>query len=162
MSWAAAASVAGAAIAGKSSKDAASSAKGGSKRAARQIEEATAQARSDVQSIFPQAEQRLTEGARSAFDIFNQALQGQQGALSQGNLNAQGTASASLPQIQAALLGTPVSFDQFQPQGITPQPSFTNPLTPTVQQQQQPAFDAQAFRNMFSGQNPLINPTRLF
>lgn len=85
-----------------------------------QIAEAGRIAREDVLTFFPGAQQDLISGARGAFDIFGQGITGQQQALQQGNINAQGTISAGLPQIRAALLGlpSPGAGRAFAPQNV--------------------------------------------
>ncbi len=125
-----AAIVGGAVIGGISSERASERAAEGSERAAAQIAAAGADARRDVLDLFPLAQQDLLSGARGAFDIFSQGLTGQQQALQQGNINAQQTISAGLPQIQAALLGIQApQGNAFAPQGINLANAPINPFS---------------------------------
>lgn len=114
--------------------DAADAASDAAGRSARQIADAARQARKDVFTQFPAAQQDLVTGASGAFDVFNQALGGQQQALGQGNLNAQGTIGQGFGQAQNALLGLPVDQSMFAPKGqeILDQAQanqFVNPFT---------------------------------
>ena len=132
MSWAAAATVAAGAIGAYSSDKASDAASDAANRSATDIRVAGNRARNDVEDIFPSASRELFRGSSGAFDIFNQALGQQQQALGQGNLQAQGTVSSSLPQIQAALMGLPTDFSGLQPQSVQPQQGFSNPFTGTT------------------------------
>jgi len=122
MTWAAVAVGVGSAVVGasgaKSDRDAAS---GQSKRSREAIEQGVSSARSDINQIFPMAQQARLQGAQGAQDIFGQVVPQQFGAFQQGIGQAQQTASAApQQQINALLgLGTDLSFlqpqEQFQP-----------------------------------------------
>ena len=124
-----AAIVGGAIISSRASGDAADAGSAGAKLAAQQVRQAGEQARLDALELFPLAQQDLLAGARGAFDIFNQTQQGQQQALSQGNLNAQGTVGSGFNNIQNALLGLPVNQQSFQPQGVDFSAQPQNPFS---------------------------------
>lgn len=96
------------------------------------IEQQGAIARQDVINIAPAAEQNRNLGFQAALDLLGQGGLQQIGAFQQGNVGAQGTLLAGLPQIQNALLGAPVTFAGLQPQTIDIDTSFL--------QQQLPAF----------------------
>ena len=128
MPWGVAATAVSTAISTDASKKASEAGSNAARRAANAIGKAGAQGRSDVTTLFPQAQESLFAGSRGAFDTFNQALGAQQQALSQGNLNAQGTVSAGLPQIRAALLGLPTSFSSLAPSGVDLSQPFVNPF----------------------------------
>ena len=129
MSWKKAATVAVSAIGAYSADKASDKAAKSAKDAANRIQKAGARARTDVQEIYPEASRELFRGSSNAYDIFNQAMGQQQQALGQGNLQAQGTVSSSLPQIQAALMGLPTDFSGLQPQSVQPQQGFANPFS---------------------------------
>jgi hypothetical protein len=134
MPWGVAAVAAGAVassvIASEAAEDAAAAGSKAADRSAQQIRDAATQAREDVLTHFPGAEQSLLEGSRGAFDLFSQGISGQQQALREGNLAAQQTVSQGLPQIQNALLGIPLDQQAFQAnaQSILREP--VNPFTP--------------------------------
>ena len=122
------------------------------------IEQQAAQARGDVQNIFPTASQNLQAGFGAAADVFGQVIPQQVSAAQQGNMAAQQQMAAALPQIQNAILGLPTDFSAFQPQGInvdtsfaqTPMPQFQPAQAQQPQQQQQPQIDLAA---LLSGLN---------
>ncbi len=68
------------------------------------------QGRADVQNLFPQAFDRTTQGFQQAIDVFGQSVPQQAQAFQQGNVAAQQTLEAGLPQFQRALLGLPTDF----------------------------------------------------
>jgi len=143
MAWVAVAVGVGTAVIGAAS--ASSDRKAANKQtddAQRAIQEATAQARTDVNRIFPQAQEARLQGFQGAQDIFASTVPQQFQQFQQGNLQAQGTAGAAPQQIQNALLGLPVDFGFLQPQQAqTPDFSFLNqPLQPEQPEQplQQP------------------------
>jgi hypothetical protein len=128
MPWAAAAAVVAAGVSADASKSAASKAAGGAKAAGALNLSEGRRAEKKSKRLFGDAQQNLLAGSSAAADIFNQSMAGQQGALSQGNLNAQGTVSSTLPQIQAALFGQPINFGTFQPRSVDFAQSFANPI----------------------------------
>lgn len=124
------------------------------------------QARGDINRLFPQAEQNLTQGFQGALDVFRDTTPQQSDIFQQGNINAQQSLLAGLPQIQNALLGGNVDLSGLQPsqqiqpdfgflsQFINPQPEpeITDPLAG------QPQF---GINNPFQGVNgtaPTFNP----
>jgi hypothetical protein len=150
--------------AAKSDRDAAADHSAASRRA---ITTATAEAKRDINRIFPQAQQARLQGFQGAQDIFANAVPQQFNQFQQGNLAAQGTAGSAAQQIQNALMGLPVDFSFLQPQQ-QPQPDFsflqqpiqgTQPLAPFLQQLGQLKTDlnspdlAQGIGNE-GGQNP--------
>lgn len=103
------------------------------------IEERTAEARADVQRLFPQAQQVATEGFQGALDVIGGGIPQQLAAFQQGNVGAQQVTAQTLPQIQNAILGLPVNQAAFAPQEITTDLSFLQNLTvPTIQPQVPP------------------------
>ena len=88
------------------------------------IRQGVEQARGDIQSIFPQAQQALQSGTQGALNIFGQAIPQQANVFQQGNVAAQQQIAAGLPQFQNAILGRPVDFSQFQPTQLQ-QPDFS-------------------------------------
>ena len=109
------------------------------------------QARQDIQQIFPQAQQSLQQGFQGALDIFGQSIPAQTNVFQQGNLAAQQSIAAGLPQFQNAILGGQVDFSQFQPRQLqTPDLSFLQRQLPQLAQAQQPALQGQV-NNPFAG-----------
>ncbi len=106
------------------------------------IRQGTAQARGDIQNIFPAAQQALTGGFQGASNIFGQAIPQQANVFQQGKVAAQQQIAQGLPQFQNAILGRAIDFGQFQPTTL-PQPDFsflqnqqfqtTNPFAPQPQ-----------------------------
>lgn len=102
------------------------------------IEQRTAEARADVQRLFPQGQQVATEGFQGALDVISGGIPQQLGAFQQGNVGAQQVTGDTLSQVQNAILGLPVNQAVFAPQEITTDLSFLQNLTaPTVTQPQQ-------------------------
>jgi hypothetical protein len=98
-------------------------------------EKATAQARSDVGQLFGQAQQGVSQGFQGAANVFRDVVPQQSTAFQQGNINAQQSILAGLPQIQNALLGGNVNLGALQPsQQINPDFGFLNQFIPTQQQ----------------------------
>ena len=88
------------------------------------IRQGTAQARGDIQNIFPAAQQALQGGFTGAANIFGQAIPQQANVFQQGNVAAQQQIAQGLPQFQNAILGRAIDFGQFQPVTL-PQPDFS-------------------------------------
>jgi hypothetical protein len=98
------------------------------------IRENTAQARSDISTLFPSAAENVTQGFQGALDVFGQALPAQTQAFQQGNIAAQQQLLAGLPQFQNAILGGQVDYSQLQPTQLqTPDLSFFQQQLPQFQ-----------------------------
>lgn len=103
------------------------------------IEQRTAEARADVQRIFPQAQQLGAEGFQGALDVLSGGLPQQLAAFQQGNVGAQQVTGDTFSQIQNAILGLPVDPSAFAPQNIQTDLSFLGGLTaPGLQVPDQP------------------------
>tara|TARA_R110000782_G_scaffold147571_5_gene240379 strand:+ start:5380 stop:6252 length:873 start_codon:yes stop_codon:yes gene_type:complete len=89
-------------------------------------------ARADVMGIFPQSQQAQELGTQRALDVFGQTIPEQLQQFQGGNVAAQNTQRAALPQIQNALMGNPVDFNSLQ----TYQPALNTELA----QQSLPQF----------------------
>ena len=100
--------------------------------------DAAAQARADLNRLFPAAQQSAQQGFQGAADIFGQFVPQQSDIYQQGNINAQNAILAGLPQMQNALMGGNVDLSGLQ-----------------ASQQFQPNFD---FLNQQIAQ-PQVNPT---
>lgn len=124
---------------GGAEKDAAKAIVKGEEAGMQFIREGVAQARGDIQNIFPAAQQALQGGFQGAADIFSQAIPQQANVFQQGNVAAQQQIAQGLPQFQNAIFGNAVDFSQFQPVQLQ-QPDFsflqnqqfqtTNPFAP--------------------------------
>ena len=105
------------------------------------IEQQAGQARGDISSLFPQAQDVSRQGFQGALDLIGLGVPQQLGAFQQGNVGAQQAISSTLPQIQNAILGLPVDFGQFQPQQLNIDTSFLQGLqAPQIQQAPQPGL----------------------
>lgn len=130
------------------------------------IEQQAGQARTDVSSLFPSAQQAVAQGAQGALDVIGQGIPEQLRAFTGGNVGAQQALQTTLPQFQAAILGQPVDFGAFQPVDLGFDASFLQNLqaptieAPTVQQPQGQLSNIGNLRNFRFPQaniNPLAN-----
>jgi len=119
-------------------------------REARQfIESQAGQARADAQSLFPVAQQNRNLGFQSALDVFGQTIPGQIDAFQQGNVGAQASLLAGLPQFQNAIFGLPTNLSGLQPQRLDVNTQFAQQQLPQFQQPQPaPAIQPQAGFNL--------------
>lgn len=78
------------------------------------IEEQAGLARDDVMRLIPQAGQAAQQGYGAAIDLMQGIAPRQIGAVRGGNIRAQETLLAGMPQVQAALLGGPVDNSALQ------------------------------------------------
>lgn len=97
------------------------------------IREQAGKARQDILPLFDNAAQNRILGSQAALDIFGQSLPAQAQAFQQGNVGAQQSLLAGLPQVQNAILGNPVDLSGLQPQQLNVDTSFM--------QQQLPQFN---------------------
>jgi len=87
-------------------------------------------ARTESTRLFGGAQEAQRAGFQAALDIFGQSVPEQARLFGAGNVAAQQQLIGGLPQIQAALLGQPVDFSQFQATQLTPDLSFTQAQLP--------------------------------
>jgi hypothetical protein len=95
-----------------------------------------AQIKAEGQAIplFEAAQNNVQAGAQGALDIFGRVAPEQVNASQGGNLNAQNTLLAGLPQFQNAILGNNVDFSQLQAQQVqAPDASFFQQQLPEFQ-----------------------------
>lgn len=135
MAWVAAAVVTTGAINAYGANKAAEAGADASDAAGARIERAAAEARTDVNRLFPQAKRDLVSGASAGFDLFNQGLGGQVGAIGAGNLNAQETLGQGFTQTRNAILGRPADYSFMAPKGqnvldVVQESPFINPYNP--------------------------------
>ena len=74
------------------------------------IEQMLAQGRQDLTSGYDTARGIRNEGYQGALDVLGQTIPEMFGAFSQGNLGAQQTVLAGLPQFQNAIMGLPIDM----------------------------------------------------
>lgn len=123
---------------------------GAEKKAAKAIEknleksqaftrEGVAQARGEIQELFPQAQQDLQQGFQGALDVFAQTIPQQTAAFTGGNVAAQQALLAGLPQQQAAILGGQAALQplNIQPFQFQPDLSFAQQTLPQIKQAQE-------------------------
>lgn len=101
-----------------SQKKASEASAAGQRKALQSTEAATAQARSDVNALFPSARASATQGYQNALDMLAGTMPLQTSVFQQGNVGAQQAILAGLPQMQNAILGNQVDYSAFQPQSI--------------------------------------------
>ena len=90
------------------------------------------QARQDVMRLFPQAQASQTQGFQRAQDFLaGQVIPNQAQAFQTGNVQAQETLLAGLPQIQNAILGGQVDLSGLQARQ-TQVPQFSGQFQPFV------------------------------
>lgn len=118
---------------------------GAEKRAAKKQVEATQEAqrlrqagteraRADIQPLFGQARQDIATGFQGARDIFAETLPQQAQLFQGGNLAAQETLLAGLPQQQAAILGNaPIDLSGLQASSVPLQGRLAPPQQPLPQ-----------------------------
>jgi len=105
------------------------------------IEQRSAEARADILSIFPQAQQLGAQGFQGALDVLGGGIPQQLAAFQQGNIGAQQVTGDTFSQIQNAILGLPVDPSAFAPQNIQTDLSFLSGLTaPGLQIPDQPVI----------------------
>lgn len=123
----------GSAILGSRSADKASDrAQESTERAQDLLKESRDRARQDVLRIFPEAMQAQTQGFQRAQDFLaGQVLPNQAQAFQTGNMQAQETLLAGLPQIQNAILGGNVDLSGLQARS-TPFNAFVGEFKPFV------------------------------
>jgi len=98
------------------------------------IKQARDQARGDIFKLFPSAQESREKGIQASFDLLNQSVPAQLDVFGRGNIGAQETLLAGLPQIQNAILGKPVDLSGLQAVDLGIGQSF--------QPQQPPQFGA--------------------
>jgi hypothetical protein len=82
------------------------------------IESQGAQARSDAAGLFDASNINRNLGLQAGLDVLGQTIPQQFSTFQQGNVGAQQTLLAGLPQIQNAILGLPTDLSGLQPQSI--------------------------------------------
>ena len=114
------------------------------------IREQAIKARGDVLPLYDAARENRGIGTQAAMDVVNDAMPEMSRLLREGNLGAQQTLLAGLPQANNAILGLPVDYNALQPQEVSPSyawalrslPQFINPTLP--EQTLEPAVVAQS------------------
>ena len=86
--------------------------------------EGIAEARGDINRLFPEAQLAAKQGFQGAMDVFGQALPQQANLFQQGNVGAQQALMAGLPQQMNAILGGQVDLSGLQPVQLQ-QPDFS-------------------------------------
>jgi len=82
------------------------------------IEQQIAQGRSDLTGGYGAAMGMRNQGYQDSLDVLGQTIPQQFDAFQQGNMAAQSTLLAGLPQYQNAIMGLPVDMSGFSPQSI--------------------------------------------
>lgn len=82
------------------------------------IEGQLKQGRRDLFDLYSAGQQTRRQGMDALMGLYGQTMPQQMNAFRQGNMNAQQTVSAALPQMQNALLGRPVDMAQIQPRAV--------------------------------------------
>lgn len=125
-----------------------------------ELEGAFSSAKAGLEKAFPEARETQQQAYADVINLLQGTMPQVLGMGQQGNVNAQNTLLAGLPQYQNAILGQPVDYSGFQPTQLDVDYGFLeNAQTPWMAQQQaqqQPA-DTQAIAG---GQNYNIPMTR--
>lgn len=90
-----------------------------------------AQARGDIMDIFPGVRQSAQEGFQGALDIYGQAIPQQASLFQGGNVAAQNTLLAGLPQQNAAILGQKIDLSGLAPTTQSYSTDFMQQQLPT-------------------------------
>lgn len=119
MTWgnvagAVAGAVVGGAISSRGAKSAAKAGAEGQQAAAAIIAEQTERAREMIFKLVPIGEQNLLTGSQAALNILGQSVGPTMDLQRGGNIAAQETLLAGMPQVEAALRGQPVDYSQFE------------------------------------------------
>lgn len=109
------AAVAGNVASNKARGDANRASSGAAAQSNALIREGQAQARQDLFTLFPAAQQSAQQGFQGAADVFRDVVPQQSQIFQQGNINAQNTLLSGLPQQQNAILGGPINNAALQP-----------------------------------------------
>ncbi len=110
-----AATVIGSALKAKGAKDAAEESASAQKDAAGIIARQADEARKMIFQTVPIAERNLALGQQASLNVLGRAIAPQAQLARGGNIAAQETLIAGLPQMQSALLGRAVDMSQIQP-----------------------------------------------
>lgn len=112
------------------------------------IERQTAEARADINRLYPQVQQYRQGGHQGALQALQGAMPEQARLLNQGATAAHSQLLAGMPQFQNAILGAPVDYSAFQqPAPMTPDfswlsgarlPELPAPAAPQGSQAQMP------------------------
>ena len=102
----------------KASKRAAKSQERGQEQSMAYQKEAATQARGDAIPLYNSAQDNAMQGYQSALDVFGQTVPQQMQAFQGGNVNAQNTLLAGLPQQNAAILGQQYNPNALQTQSV--------------------------------------------
>lgn len=89
------------------------------------------QARGDIMDIFPGVRQSAQEGFQGALDIYGQAIPQQASLFQGGNVAAQNTLLAGLPQQNAAILGQKIDLSGLAPTTQSYSTDFMQQQLPT-------------------------------
>lgn len=88
------------------------------------IEQQSRMAQLASQRLFDTGQNNLLAGNEAALNLFQQGAPQQLSAFQQGNMNAQNQILAGLPQIQNAIMGTPVNYGAFTPRAVNVDTNF--------------------------------------
>jgi hypothetical protein len=118
-------------------------------------EKLAAQARGDITGIFPGVRQSAQEGYQSALDVLGQTVPQRAGLFQGGNVAAQNTLLAGLPQQNAALLGQKLDLSGLSPTTLGYSTDFTQQQLPerTAMPSQDAGVDQQTLAKILAGIN---------
>lgn len=88
------------------------------------------QARGDVTGIFPGVRQSAQEGFQGALDLMGQTIPQQAALFQGGNVAAQNTLLAGLPQQNNAIMGNPIDLSGLQPTQLYYNTDYTQQRLP--------------------------------
>ena len=111
------------ALFGGSSRDAARAQQEGLREAQRALEQAQAQARSEMLPRFDEAMDIRRQGAQQALNMFNQGFAPSIDVFQQGSNLGQQTLQTGAQQAGAAILGGPIDYSALAPRSVSINPS---------------------------------------
>jgi hypothetical protein len=131
----AAASVGGALADNNNQRNARSDAERNRAESRRYIDEMAAKTQGQLFSLFQPIQQNNNAAMLAGLDVYKQAFPAAMNSFNQGNMNAQRTFAAGLPQMNAAILGGNLNLSGLQPQQaqVNPQAmqALFNPQAPS-------------------------------
>lgn len=100
------------------------------RRAKKFFEKEGRRTRGQARSLFNRAQKDRRRGFQGALGVLEQTIPQQVGAFQEGNVGAQETLLAGLPQIRNAILGAPIDLSGLRSRQVQFDPSFTSQRLP--------------------------------
>lgn len=98
--------------------------------------------RGQSRSLFNRGQRARRRGFQRSLDVLGESVPQQVGAFQEGNVGAQDTLLAGLPQIQSAILGAPIDLSGLRSRQVQFDPSFTQQRLPGRVQKKPTGFQS--------------------